>query len=223
VQSQSSERVLESQLQANGDHVLPYQYWGSATGPWDRESAGSPLAIEPEGPPNMPSHISRGLSKQSTNEAATYIGRFHSITHDLPIDETSARAYRASRDKGPSEVELQTLELWSCSVLPSKPVRQSLIDTFMQRCYPWTPVLSIEDVDTERPGRQPSLLLSQAMFLAASRASSAPGVAAFASPEQFYQRAKALFWLSHEKSPLTVIAASILLHWYPLPRYDGAF
>jgi hypothetical protein len=193
---------------------VPYQYWGSATDQWGRESVGPSLAIEPEGPPNISSHISGGLSRQNTTETATYIGRSHYITHDLPIDETSARAYHASRDAGPSEVELQTLELWNCSVLPSKPIRRSLIDIFMQRCYPWTPVLSIEDVDPGRPGRQPSLLLSQAMFLAASRASSVPGVTAFASPEQFYQRAKALFWLSHEKNPLTVIAASILLHWY---------
>jgi len=210
-QSQSSERILESQLQANADHALPYQYWAPVAGQW--ESAGSPLMDEVEGPPQMP-HTFTSSSKQINTETATYIGRSHYIAHDLPIDETSARAYRASKDKGPSETELKTLELWGCSVLPPRPVRQSLTDTFMQRCYPWTPVLSLEDIDTEKLGKQPSMLLCQALFLAASRVSTAPGVTAFASPEQFYQRAKVLFWLGHEKNPLTVIAATTLLHWY---------
>jgi putative effector of murein hydrolase len=61
-------------------------------------------------------------------------------------------------------------------------------------------------------GKHTSLLLNQAVFLAASRVSSAPGVAAYASSEQFYQRAKALFWQGHEKNPVTVIAATIMLH-----------
>ncbi len=210
--SQSSEQVLESQLQTNTNPPLPYPCWRQATGQWG--SAGSQLATDDDGPQQMPSDTFDGPSKQRTTETATYVGRSHYISQDLPIDETSARAYRASKDKAPSEAELKTLELWGCSLLPSKPVGQSLVDTFMQRCYPWTPVLSLEDIDTERLGRQPSLLLSQALFLAASRVSSAPGVTAFASPEQFYQRAKALFWLSHEKNPLTVIAATTLLHWY---------
>jgi Fungal specific transcription factor domain len=162
----------------------------------------------------MASHALAGSYKQNTTDALPYIGRSHYLTHDLPIDETSALAYCASKDKEPSETEAKTLEIWGCSLLPPKAVRQSLVESFMQRCYPWSPVLSPEDIETERPGKQPSLLLNQALFVAASRVLSAPGVAAFASSEQFYQRAKALFWLGHEKNPLTVIAATTMLQWY---------
>jgi hypothetical protein len=142
-----------------------------------------------------------------------YVGRSLYFPEDTPIDETRARAY-ASRDEAPlSQLELKTLDLWKSFDLPPRPVRQSLIDTFMQRCYPFTPILNPQDLETHND-RMPSQLLMQAVFLAASRVSSAPGVKSYASSEHFYQRAKALFWCGHEKNPLTVIAATIFLHWY---------
>jgi hypothetical protein len=203
---------VESQPNENVNNVLPNPYWGSPTAQWG--STGSQLVVEAEGPLQLPSNSFEGSSKQNAPETSTYIGRSHYLSHDLPIDETSARAYRGSKDQGPSEIELKTLELWGCSLLPPKAVRQSLTDTFTRRCYPWTPVLSPEDIEIERPEKPPSLLLNQALFVAASRVSSAPGTTAFASSEQFYQRAKTLFWLGHEKNPLTVIAATIMLQWY---------
>lgn len=144
---------------------------------------------------------------------ATYVGRSHYIAQDVPIDETSARAYRSFQNQEPSEIELQTLNLWRCFDLPPGAARESLLDTYMQKCLPWTPILDPLDLEN-RDGKPASLLLTQAVYLAASRVSSAPGVVAYASSEQFYQRAKTLFWLGHEKDPLTVIAATIMLHWY---------
>lgn len=243
--SQLSEQIPESQLNATGDHILPYQYWGPGQSQW--ESTGSQLAIETEEQPQMPpaawssqrrnptvnNHESsysvpakdnnpqtqaeggqsfRRPNAHNSTETTSYVGRSHYLAHDLPIDESSARAYHGSKE--PSETELKTLQLWSCCLIPPKAVRQSLIDTFMQKCYPWTPVLFPDDITNDRLGKQPSLLLNQALFLAASRVSSAPGVAAFASSEQFYQRAKVLFWLCQEKNPLAVIAATVMLQWY---------
>lgn len=144
---------------------------------------------------------------------ATYVGRSNYIAQDAPIDETSARAYRAFQNEEPLEIELQTLNLWHSLDLPPRAARQSLLDTYMQRCFPWTPILNPLDLES-KDGRPASLLLTQAVYLAASRVSSAPGVIAYASSEQFYQRAKTLFWLGHEKDPLIVIAATIMLHWY---------
>jgi hypothetical protein len=146
------------------------------------------------------------------DEAETYIGRSHYITQDTPIDESSARSYHASKRGELSDVELKTVELWGSFELPSRSARQSLIDTFMQNCYPWTPILDPSDLET-RNDKPPSLLLLQSLFLAASRVSSSPGVLAFASSEQFYQRAKALFWSNHEKNPIIAIKATLMLQW----------
>jgi hypothetical protein len=145
------------------------------------------------------------------SNTTTFIGRSHYISQDIPIDEASARAYGQSQNTKLSETQVKTLQIWDAFDVPPRAARQSLIDTYMQRCYPWTPILQLHDLE-EREGKPASLLLSQAVFLAASRVSSAPGVAAYASSEQFYQRAKALFWQNHEKNPVTVISATVMLH-----------
>lgn len=141
------------------------------------------------------------------------MGRSHYISHDVPIDESGLADYKTSKSDGLSDIELKTLQLYGSFDMPLRSARQSLIDTYMQKCYPWTPILDPGELDDsiEKP---PSLLLSQSIFLAGSKVSSAPGVTAYASSEQFYQRAKALFWTGHESDPLTVIRATINLHWY---------
>lgn len=168
-----------------------------------------------ETPNELPHQIQSrqdGLFEPVPREGA-YVGRSNYISQETPIDEARARAY-ASRDEAPlSETQLKTLDLWGSIDLPPRAVRKSLIDTYILRCYPWTPIPDPEYLET-LDERRPSQLLMQSLFLAASRVSSAPGIKAYASSEQFYQRAKALFWCGHEKNPLTVIAATIMLHWY---------
>ena len=153
------------------------------------------------------------ISPKATHDTATYVGRSSYIAHDVPIDETSAREYCSFQNQEPSEVELQTMNLWQCLDLPPRAARQSLLDTYMQKCFPWTPILDPLDLEN-RDDKPASLFLTQAIYLAASRVSSAPGVVAYASSKQFYQRAKTLFWLGHEKDPLIAITATVMLHWY---------
>jgi hypothetical protein len=156
--------------------------------------------------------------KEDEPQATTYIGRSHYVDGDSPIDETSARSYTASRVDGLSDNEMKTLEIWGSFHLPPRSARQSLIETFIDYCYPWMPIISSPSLD-ESDDRPTSLLLQQSLFLAASRVSSSPGVLDYASSEQFYQRAKALFWAGHEKDPLTVITSITMLQWY---NPDGA-
>lgn len=171
----------------------------------------------------IPSETNHFNNIQTLADTATYMGRSHYIAHDIPIDESSARAYHATKATLLSETALQTLQLWESFLLPARPVRDSLITTFLQRCHPWTPLVLPPDLAPSGTVHAPSsstnpnsisLLLSQSLYLAASRVSSAPGVARFASSAQFYSRSKALFWCGYEKDPITVIAASVLLHWY---------
>lgn len=146
-------------------------------------------------------------------ETEGYMGRSHYIAHDVPIDESGLADYRTLRKDSLSATAQQTLQLYGSFDMPLRAARQSLIDTYMRKCYPWTPILDPTELDNNRE-KPPSLLLSQSVFLASSRVSAAPGVTAYASSEQFYQRAKALFWTGHEADPLTAIKAAINLHWY---------
>jgi hypothetical protein len=180
-----------------------------------QENSQAAASLSPESKQQLPSgsEITYGSTPAQNQETEVYVGRSHYIAHDVPIDETSAGAYQTSKKDELSETEIKVLELWRSFEIPSRAARQSLIDTYMQKCYPWTPILDPQDLEN-RGDKPASLLLSQAVFLAASKVSSAPGITAFASSEQFYQRAKALFWVGHEKNPLTVITATTMLHWY---------
>lgn len=129
------------------------------------------------------------------------------------MDETTARAYTLSRQSELSELEQKTLELWNVYALPPRAVHESLVEAFTEYCYPWMPILEPDDLPP-RDASSTSLLLSQAVYLAASRVTSSASVQAFSSSAEFYQRAKALYWVGHEKTPLTVIKAITMLHWF---------
>jgi hypothetical protein len=144
--------------------------------------------------------------------SSTYIGRSH-YEGDAPVDETTARAYTLSRQAELSELEQKTLELWNVYALPPRAVHESLVEAFTKYCYPWMPILEPNDLPS-RDASNTSLLLSQAVYLAASRVSPSASVQAFSSSAEFYQRAKALYWVGHEKTALTVIKAITMLHWF---------
>lgn len=135
------------------------------------------------------------------------------LSQDISNEGFALQANRKARCDGLSDICLKTLQLHGSLELPLRAARQSLIDTYMQKCYPWSPILAPEELDNSG-GRLPSLLLCQSIFLAASRVSSAAGGTMYSSSEQFYQRAKALFWTDHETDPFNVIKSAINLHWY---------
>jgi len=164
-------------------------------------NASRPTGDEVGQPPNDPG-----------TGSSTYIGRSH-YTGDAPVDEATARAYTVSRQTSLSELEQKTLELWNVYALPPRAVHESLVEAFNEYCYPWMPVLELNDVPS-RSAPVSSLLLSQAVYLAASRVTSSASIQAFSSSADIYQRAKALYWVGHEKTPLTVIKAITMLHWY---------
>lgn len=144
--------------------------------------------------------------------SSTYIGRSH-YTGEDPVDEATARAYTVSRHTGLSDLEQKTLKLWNVYALPPRAVHESLVEAFNEDCHPWMPVMDLNDVSL-RGAANHSLLLSQAVYLAASRVTTSASIQAFSSSADIYQRAKALYWVGHEKTPLTVIKAITMLHWY---------
>jgi hypothetical protein len=131
------------------------------------------------------------------------------IAQDNEMDEASPNSSAGRL----CDVDYQTLQLRNAFQLPPRPIRESLNDAFMERCYPWTPIIERSWLE-EEAGKPVSLLLVQAVFLAASRVSSSPSVAAYATPREFYQRAKTLFWTGHERDALMTIRAACILNWF---------
>lgn len=148
-----------------------------------------------------------------TPSTTSYLGRSEYITHDIPIDEESAAEYQTGNTPNLSPADMRTLEACNAFDLPPRPIRQALIDTFMTYCQPWTPIVERTFL-WRKDGKEPSVLLLQAVFLAASRVSSAPSATSYATSEEFYRRAKALFWLGHEKDIMTLTIAVCILQWY---------
>ncbi|EER23101.1 hypothetical protein D8B26_004411 [Coccidioides posadasii str. Silveira] len=161
--------------------------------------------------PSQPAQDSRAYGPSTPN--STYLGRYEYIRGEVPVNEDRAKAYPAVATESLTEEDLRILHLQHAFDLPPRAVREGLIDTFMKRCSPWMPIVERSWL-TERTGHQPSILLLQAVFLAASRVSSAPAVTAYASSNEFYRRARALFWSGYEKNTITVITAVCILHWY---------
>ncbi|EZG07522.1 hypothetical protein H106_03122 [Trichophyton rubrum CBS 735.88] len=154
-----------------------------------------------------------GLHEPASGGSTTFLGRSEYIRGEVPINEDRAKAYPAVATESLMEEDIQILQLQHAFDLPPRAVRDGLIDTFMKRCAPWMPIVERSWL-MERRDSQPSILLLQAVFLAASRVSSAPAVTAYASSNEFYRRAKALFWSGYEKNTITVITAVCILHWY---------
>jgi hypothetical protein len=138
----------------------------------------------------------------------SYLGRSEYLASGIPFSETTE--YGRSNAML-SEVDLKVLQLQRAFDIPSKSISASLIDNFMSFCYPWMPIVERPWLE-ESGGTKPSILLLQAVFLAGSRVSSGPLL--YASSEEFYRKAKALFYSGHEKNTLIVVIAVCLLHWW---------
>ena len=120
-------------------------------------------------------------------------------------------------------VEVEILQRRGSFLLPPKPLCDEMIEGYFQWVAPNMPVINKTRFmkqyrDKNNP---PSLLLLQAMLLAASRVcsnlqlldqnGSAPAAAA---AKAFYKRAKALYDANYELDGVTVVQAAILMSWF---------
>jgi hypothetical protein len=152
----------------------------------------------------------------ATSRGTTYIGRDHYVASEDEIDERTARAFEPAKVGPHASTQKETMALWKAFDLPPPAARQSLLSAFLDYCNLWTPVLEPQDIrelscfDPEKT----SMLLAQSLWLAGSRVTNAPSVVAFASSDDFYYRAKAVFWSGLETDGLSAVKASLMLQWY---------
>jgi hypothetical protein len=146
-------------------------------------------------------------SSYKPSKSVSYLGRLEYLRGEVPVNDDAAPEKVPHRL---SESDIEILRVQRVTDLPPRAIRESLYDAFWTRCYPWTPVVERSWIYDRRPGKV-SLLLQHAMFLAGSRVS-AP-VPNYTS-EDFYKKARVLFWMSAEEDPIITIAAACLLHWW---------
>jgi hypothetical protein len=135
----------------------------------------------------------------------SYLGRLEYLRNDVPVNDDAGLPNEMPRRLSPTDLTI--FKIQRVEELPSKPIRDSLMEAFWARCYPWTPIVERDWANDSRC----SLLLQHAMLLAGSRVS--PPHKKY-PPHDFYKKAKVLFWMGAEQDPIITIAATLLLHWW---------
>jgi hypothetical protein len=137
----------------------------------------------PSAPASAQSNGRPSFSYQASK--VSYLGRSEYIGDDVPINDEEDAPPHSTR--GLSEKDMEILQVQNVFNLPTRPVRESLIDSFWTRCYPWTPIVERQWLEG-RPQNDISILLLQSMMLAGSRVSSSPIEAG--SSAEYYNKAK---------------------------------
>ncbi|KAL4888855.1 hypothetical protein BDV59DRAFT_210632 [Aspergillus ambiguus] len=148
---------------------------------------------------------------ENTPESRGYLGRSEYL------GVTTSQTNEGTTDSQPEKTSLLsheervTLEVYRAFDLPPPSVQRSLIESFRKYCAPWMPIVEDSWLQ-DSGGNPPSFLLLQSVFLAGSRVAAAPYIST--TSEQYYRRAKSLFFSSYEKNPIIKIAAACLLNWW---------
>ncbi|PTB53527.1 hypothetical protein M431DRAFT_116725 [Trichoderma harzianum CBS 226.95] len=173
-----------------------------------RRSISAPSLLSPAEPngaeagdPPRPSNASPG----------SYLGRAEYVQGVAPIDEEDAKDYADEPNNAFSEVDHRYLQELGALELPTRVLGDSLISHFMERCYPWMPIVNRSEF-RKTDDFEPSLLLFHSLCTAGCRVSMAP--TAQEVGQAFYHRAKALYYSGHEKNPLVIVRAMCMLQWW---------
>ncbi|KAH8588127.1 hypothetical protein B0O99DRAFT_525517 [Bisporella sp. PMI_857] len=100
------------------------------------------------------------------------------------------------------------------SILPKEPLRQALIDSYLDNLFQYYAVVDHEDIF----GPCPSTLLLQTVCLAGGLMRQSDGLNGYKISQTAYGKAKTLITLNSERDPLTLLKAICILSvWSPDP------
>lgn len=157
---------------------------------------------------NIPGPSPNCRSTTSTSNFRTYVGRGAYLEpgghmeEDEPFCDDVASVF--------DETSAEILRLQKALDMPPRVVREVLLESYWKYCHPWTPVIDRASFDATLSNASP--LLIQAVLMAGSRVTSVP--ITYASSQDFYARAKTLFWIGAEKDPHTTLIAACILQWW---------
>ncbi|KAJ5832574.1 hypothetical protein N7474_000885 [Penicillium riverlandense] len=132
-----------------------------------------------------------------------YIGEFSVFSNHRPLpSEASTVVGSFARS-----IEEQTLAATGADQLPAQSKIVALTGAYFKYLYHRIPVVNHQDVAPTCP----STLLLQSLCLAGSILRHPKSTKSLVESEQFYSRAKTLFYTNHERDPITILKALCLL------------
>ncbi|KAI1614338.1 fungal-specific transcription factor domain-containing protein [Exophiala viscosa] len=172
-------------------------------------------------PQQLPSPTAHGrLDDNSLNMAtsaspleSSYLGRSDYLDAHVPIDEAHASQYQKSPDPRTTSANPETtLQILDTESLVPRSMRQSLLSSFLKRCWPWMPLLSPDAIRAMfESNAQPNFLMLS-ILAAGSKVSQAPRAAELGA--LCYQRAKSVFYSGVENNTVHVIVGTVFLQWW---------
>lgn len=126
-----------------------------------------------------------------------------------------------SRIKQMDREDIDVLKLRGAFLLPAQELCDDLIESYFEKVHPVVPIVNRTQFMRQYndPANPPSLLLRQAMLVAASRTCNNSALldergSSKLATATFYKRAKALFDANYEMDRVPVIQSAILLAWF---------
>ncbi|KIW94372.1 uncharacterized protein Z519_04348 [Cladophialophora bantiana CBS 173.52] len=142
---------------------------------------------------------------------SSYLSRRAVLGDDFPgIDHSHGG--RQSHEHTLTENDVKVLELYKAFELPSIPIRQALSEIFYEKCWTWMPVVDDGMASGDTSLREISLLVLQAVLLAATSTKPECDMTLPAHPQ--YRRIKAIIDTGAERNPLNLLVALCLMQFY---------
>lgn len=142
---------------------------------------------------------------------SSYLSRSAILGDEFP-DIDHSHTDRGVREHTLSPTDLEVLRLYHAFDLPDPPLRQSLIEAYVDKCWTWMPVVDISSLSGSFAAGVDSLLLLQAVLLVGSLMR--PELCTKDTSDEYYRRVKALVNAGYERNPINILAALCLIQWY---------
>lgn len=144
---------------------------------------------------------------------SSYLGRSDYLDAHVPIDEAHASQYQKSPDHRTTSANPETtLQPLDTEALIPRSMRESLVSSFLKRCWPWMPLLDPETIRSMFESNAPPTFLMLSILAAGSKVSKAPRATELGA--LCYQRAKSVFYSGVENNTVHVIVGTVFLQWW---------
>jgi hypothetical protein len=152
------------------------------------------------------------MSSPDAFENSSFLSRAAILGEEFSNIDHSHGDRRASSDHVLSKTDLEVLKLYKAFDLPEAPLRQSLVDAFIDYAWVWMPVVDLSKLIGTYTAGEGSLVVLQSVLLVG--AIMRPEVCGKEFVDEQYRKVKALLNAGYERDPIHILTTLCLVQWY---------